>query len=110
MKNLLKALLCILALVLQLATASAQTIGYSGTDNDQDATNRPQQFYKINIVTGETNYLGDYLVDRNNDNAYNESIAAGTGERVQREYEGFASIDGLLVAVPEFANLQGVGQ
>jgi hypothetical protein len=88
----------------------AQSFGYSGTDNDQDVTNRPQQFYKINIVTGETKYLGDYLVDRNNDNAYNESIATGTGERVQREYEGMASIDGVLYAVPEFANLQGVGQ
>src|SRR4030095_9334990 len=105
-----KALLAIVMMFSLQSVAFAQTFGYSGTDNDQDVTNRPQQFYKINIITGETKYLGDYLVDRNNDNAYNESIAAGTGERVQREYEGIASIDGVLYAVPEFANLQGVGQ
>ncbi|HKE59561.1 MAG TPA: hypothetical protein VKB46_22780 [Pyrinomonadaceae bacterium] len=105
-----KVLLAIVMVFSLQSVGFAQTFGYSGTDNDQDVTNRPQQFYKINIITGETKYLGDYLVDRNNDNAYNESIASGTGERVQREYEGMASIDGVLYAVPEFANLQGVGQ
>jgi hypothetical protein len=105
-----KALLAIAVIFSLQSITFGQTNGYSGTDNDQDVTNRPQQFYRINVVTGETKYLGDYLVDRNNDNAFNESIAAGTGERVQREYEGMASIDGVLYAVPEFANLQGVGQ
>src|SRR5215813_13148179 len=105
-----RALLAIAVIVSLQSLVFGQTNGYSGTDNDQDVTNRPQQFYKINIVTGETKYLGDYLVDRNNDNAFNESLTPGTGERVQREYEGMASIDGVLYAVPEFANLQGVGQ
>ena len=110
MKKLLMALISVFAILSQQVISSAQTIGYSATDNDQDATGRPQQFYKINIVTGETNYLGDLLVDRNNDNAYNELVTPGTGERVQREYEGIASIDAVLYAVPEFANLQQVGQ
>jgi hypothetical protein len=106
----MKALLTIV-LVLSLQSLSfAQTIGYSSTDNDQDVTNRPQQLYRINIVTGETNYKGDWLVDRNNDNAYNELLDPGTGERMQREYEGYASIDGVLYGIPEFANLSGVGQ
>jgi len=105
-----RALLAIAVIVSLQSLVFGQTNGYSGTDNDQDVTNRPQQFYKINIVTGETKYLGDYLVDRNNDNAFNELLTPGTGERVQREYEGMASIDGVLYAVPEFANLQGVGQ
>src|SRR5262245_14797584 len=105
-----KALLALVVILSLQSVGFAQTFGYSATDNDQDATNRPQQFYKINIITGETQYLGDLLVDCNNDGAFNESTAAGTGERVQREYEGIASIDGVLYAVPEFANLQGVGQ
>ena len=108
--NRMKALLVVVVILSLQSISFGQTFGYSGTDNDQDVTNRPQQFYKINIVTGETKYLGDYLVDRNNDNAYNESLTPGTGERVQREYEGMASIDGVLYAVPEFANLVGVGQ
>ena len=111
MKKLLTALLCAFAIFSQFTLmASAQTIGYSATDNDQDATGRLQQFYKININTGETNYLGELAVDRNNDNAYNELLTPGTGERIQREYEGFASIDAVLYGVPEFANLQQVGQ
>src|SRR5262245_64458636 len=98
----MKRVKAVLALVVILSLQSigfAQTFGYSATDNDQDATGRPQQFYKINIITGETSYLGDLLVDRNNDGAYNESTAAGAGERVQREYEGIATIAGVLDAV-----------
>ena len=110
MKQLIKFLICA-AVVLSVQTiVSAQSFGYSITDNDQDATLYPQQLYRINVQTGETKYLGDLLVDRNNDGVYNESIANGTGERVQREYEGLASIGAVLYGVPEFANLQGVGQ
>jgi hypothetical protein len=109
MKKLLTTLFCALAVISQQSIAMAQ-FGYSIVDNDQDATNRPQQFYRINYLTGETKYLGELLVDRNNDGVFNESTLPGTGERVQREYEGLASIGSVLYGVPEFANLQGVGQ
>lgn len=92
------------------AAAFAQNFGYSIADNDQDATNFAQQLYRINIGSGETNYLGDLSIDRNGDGVLNDSSAPGTGERLQREYEGLASIGAVLYGVPEYANLQGVGQ
>jgi hypothetical protein len=110
MKKFFQLLVCLVAIISLQSFVVAQTNGYSITDNDQDATNFPQQLYRININSGETKYLGDLLVDRNGDGVYNTSTASGTGERVQREYEGLASIGGVLYGVPEFANLQGVGQ
>ncbi len=110
MKKFFQTLMCVVAMASLQTFVVAQTNGYSITDNDQDATNYPQQLYRININSGETRYLGDLLVDRNGDGVYNSSTAPLTGERLQREYEGLASIGGVLYGVPEFANLAGVGQ
>ncbi|MFN0279222.1 MAG: hypothetical protein ACKVRN_11545 [Pyrinomonadaceae bacterium] len=107
MKNFLKIFLCITVMISMQNMAFGQTIGYAIVDNDQDGTNLPQQLYKINIVSGETKYVGDLLIDRNNDGVWNETIAAGTGERLQREYEGLASIGAVLYGIPEFATLSG---
>ncbi|MBK8464739.1 MAG: hypothetical protein IPL32_02830 [Chloracidobacterium sp.] len=107
MKNFFKIFLCITVMVSMQTVAFGQTFGYMVSDNDQDATNFPQALFRVNLASGETKYLGDLLVDRNNDGVWNESIAAGTGERVQREYEGLASIGGVLYGVPEFATLSG---
>jgi len=108
MKSELRSLLSILVILSLQSIGFSQTVGFSVTDNGQDVTNRPQQLYKINVVTGETNYIGDLLVDRRTctnglDCAHNTSIAPETGERVQREYEGLASIDDSLYGVPQFA-------
>src|SRR5262245_59553743 len=101
-------MLITVALVLAASSPSfGQSFGYSVTDNDQSSSVFPQQFYKINIITGETKYLGDLLVDRNNDNAYDLSGNSGTGERVMREYEGLASINGVLYGLARMS--LGVG-
>lgn len=110
MKNTLKALLCFVLAVSMESLAFGQTFGYSITDNDQDVTGYTQQLYRIRLADGETKYLGDMVLDRNLDGVIDLSVAAVTGERVQREYEGLASIGSTLYAVPEFANLAGVGQ
>lgn len=108
MKNLAKVLCCMAVIYsITIAPAAAQ-IGYSFTDNDQDATARAQQLYRINVANGDTKYVGDMVVDRNDDGVLNDSTAAGTGERMQREYEGLASIRTTLYAVPEFAPLDGI--
>src|SRR5262245_52484243 len=107
MKNFVKALCC-MAVIASMLTQAAAQIGYSITDNDQDATGRPQQLYRINVANGDTRYVGDLVVDRNDDGVINDSSAPGTGERMQREYEGLASIRTTLYGVPEFAPLDGI--
>jgi hypothetical protein len=101
-KNLKKILTALVLMVLvgaQTLPVSAQTFGYSITDNNSDVTFYFQQLYKINVNTGETTFIGDLTYDRNNDEIYNSSLAAGVGERIQREYEGLASIGGVLYGV-----------
>jgi hypothetical protein len=107
MKNFVNALCC-MAVILSMITSASAQIGYSITDNDQDATGRPQQLYRINVQNGDTRYVGDLVVDRNDDGVITDSTAAGTGERMQREYEGLASIRTTLYGVPEYAPLDGI--
>ncbi len=109
MKIMIKVLACFIVIASLQAATFAQ-IGYSITDNDQDVTNFAQQLYRINVANGETTYLGDLSIDRNGDGVLNDSTAPVTGERLQREYEGLASIGAVLYGVPEYAGLQGVGQ
>ena len=97
-----------MAIIASMLTSALGQIGYSITDNDQDVTGRAQQLYRINVVNGDTRYVGDMVVDRNDDGVLNDSTAAGTGERMQREYEGLASIRTTLYGVPEFAPLDGI--
>ena len=97
-----------MAIIGSMLTSALGQIGYSITDNDQDVTHRPQQLYRINLANGDTRYVGDLVVDRNDDGVIDDSTAAGTGERMQREYEGLASIRTTLYGVPEFAPLDGI--
>lgn len=108
MKNLVKSLLSV-SLIVSLNMVTWAQIGYSITDNDQDVTGFEQQLYRINAANGQTTYLGDLVVDRNGDGVINETTGSALGERMQREYEGLASIGGVLYGVPEFADLSGVG-
>ena len=64
MKSGLRSLFSIVVILLLQSISLAQTVGFSITDNGEDITGRPQQLYKINIVSGETNYVGDLLMDR----------------------------------------------
>jgi hypothetical protein len=107
MKNFIKALCCI-AIIGSMFTSTFAQIGYTITDNDQDVTSRPQQLYRVNVANGDTRYVGDLVVDRNDDASINDSTAVGIGERIQREYEGLASIRSTVYAVPEFAPLDGI--
>lgn len=80
--------LCLLAIFGLQSIAVAQT-GFSITDNNQDATNRRQQLYRINIPNGDTSYIGD--------------LVGPGGQRLIREYEGLASIGSTVYGVAEFA-------
>ena len=72
-----------------------QNFAYSVSDNNQDASSRRQQFYRINVSNGETTYLGD--------------MVSSTGQRIIREYEGIASIGSTLYGIAEFAGATGGG-
>lgn len=94
MKKRTKVLVCLIAILSLQTSAWAQT-AYSITDNNQDATLRRQQLYRINIANGDTFYIGD--------------LVSPTGQRMIREYEGLASIGSALYGVAEFAGLGGTG-
>lgn len=97
MKNFVKVLACIVAIIGLQSVASAQNFAYSITDNNQDASGRFQQLYRINVTNGETTYIGDLRVG-----------AAGT-TRIIREYEGLASIGGVVYGISEYAGLTSSG-
>lgn len=94
MKNIARALVCLMVIASLQIAGLAQTTGYSIVDNNQDATQRNQQLYRINTSNGETNYIGDLVIG---------------GQRVQREYEGLASIGATLYGISEFGDLTGGG-
>lgn len=95
MKNAIRIFGCMLVLASLQSTIFGQNFAYSITDNNQDATLRRQQMYRINVVNGETTYLGD--------------MVSSTGQRVIREYEGIASIGSSVYGIAEFAGLTGGG-
>ncbi len=108
MRSMRTTCIAILVMVSLQVTAIAQsTTGYSIVDNNQDNTQRPQQLYSINVVNGTTNYMGDLVIDRNGDGVIDP--IAQPNERIIREYEGLASIDGVLYGIAEFAGLDLVG-
>jgi hypothetical protein len=86
--------ICLLT-IFGMQTAALGQTGYSITDNNQDATNRRQQLYRINISNGDTSFIGD--------------VVGPAGQRIIREYEGIASIGSTVYGVAEFAGLGGVG-
>ncbi|MFN0141488.1 MAG: hypothetical protein ACKVQW_15550 [Pyrinomonadaceae bacterium] len=94
-KNIFKALACMIVMMSMGSAIFGQNFAYSAVDNNQDASARRQQFYRINVSNGETTYLGD--------------LVSSTGVRIQREYEGIASIGSSLYGVAEFAGATGGG-
>lgn len=95
MKNTFRVLTCMIAMLSLGSAIFGQNFAYSVTDNNQDASSRRQQFYRINVSNGETTYLGD--------------MVSSTGQRVVREYEGIASIGSTLYGISEFAGATGGG-
>jgi hypothetical protein len=94
MNKIARALTCLIA-ILGLQVATLGQTAYSITDNNQDATNRRQQLYRINVANGDTSYIGD--------------LVSPSGARVIREYEGLASIGSSVYGVAEFAGITGGG-
>lgn len=90
MKSLLKVLACIVAIIAVQSFATAQTL-YSIADNQRDDTGLEQQYFQYNVSTGAGTLL------------------SGLGT-INREYEGLASIDGVLFGISEFATLAGQSQ
>lgn len=82
MKNLLKAILCVVAIVTMQSVISAQ-IGYSVTDNNRDSTGLEQQYYRFDLATGQGTLL--------------QNLGG-----IRREYEGMASPGSVLMGVAEF--------
>jgi hypothetical protein len=86
MKNFMKALVCIVAIIALNAAANAQ-IGYSITDNNRDVTNLDQQYYQFDLSTGQGTLIGTLTVN---------------GQQIRREYEGLAGVGSVLYGVAEF--------
>lgn len=84
MKTITKVLFCVVAIVAMQSVVSAQ-IAYSVTDNNRDDTGLAQQYYSIDLATGEGTLIQTL------DNPI-----------IRREYEGFASIGSVLFGVTEF--------
>jgi len=86
MKNIYKALYCLVALVVMQSAVSAQ-IGYSITDNNRDVLNLDQQYYSFDLTSGQGTLIAPLTVN---------------GQVVRREYEGLASSGSVLFGVAEF--------
>jgi hypothetical protein len=99
MKKALRVVVTLLVIA-SLHSAALAQLGYSVTDNNQDATGRNQQLYEINVANGTTTYIGELAIDVNGNNV----IDAAT-ERIRREYEGIASIGGRLYGLAEAADI-----
>lgn len=82
MKNLIKVIFCVVAIITMQTVASAQ-IGYSVNDNNRDSTGNEQQYYSINFATGQGTLI--------------QNLGG-----LRREYEGLGSSGGVLMGVAEF--------
>lgn len=107
MKNILRVLTAIVltATIQTAGFAQGSTIGYSIVDNNHKTSGRPQQLYGINVINGETTYIGDLVIDRNGDGVIDLSYFGP--ETINREYEGIASIGSVLYGVSEILDLSG---
>ena len=86
MKNIYRALFCIVALVAMQSVALAQ-IGYSITDNNRDVLGLDQQYYSFDLTSGQGTLIGPLTIN---------------GQVIRREYEGLASSGSVLFGVAEF--------
>lgn len=82
MKNLFKVLICVVAIFAMQSITSAQ-IGYSVNDNNRDTTGFEQQYYSIDLATGQGTLI--------------QNLGG-----LRREYEGLASSGSILLGVAEF--------
>lgn len=80
--------LCAVALISIQSTAFGQ-IAYSISDNNRDATGFPQQYYKIDLATGEGTLI----------KSFEDTKGAPT---LRREYEGLGAAGSVLIGVSEF--------
>lgn len=88
MKVFYKISLCVAILFAMQTLVSAQ-IGYSVSDNNRDATGLAQQYYSIDLATGQGTLI--------------QTLANSQGNPVtRREYEGLASIGTVLFGISEF--------
>ena len=88
MKLITKISLCAV-LVMALGAMAFGQIAYSVSDNNRDATGLPQQYYSIDLATGQGTLI--------------QTLDDGAGNPVtRREYEGMASIGTVLFGVAEF--------
>lgn len=82
MKNLIKTIICVVAIAAMQSVSSAQ-IAYSVTDNNRDATGLEQQYYRFDLATGQGTLI--------------QNLGG-----IRREYEGFGSSGGILLGIAEF--------
>lgn len=88
MKIFYKISLCI-ALMISMQTLVSAQIAYSVTDNNRDATGLAQQYYSIDLATGQGTLI--------------QTLDNGAGTpTIRREYEGLASTGSVLFGVSEF--------
>ena len=86
MKNIFRALLCLIVIVSMQSVAWAQ-IGYSITDNNRDTTGLQQQYYQFDLTSGQGTLISELTLN---------------GQTIRREYEGLAGIGSVLFGVAEF--------
>ncbi len=86
MKLISRISLCI-AILISLQSFALGQLAYSITDNNRDVTNLQQQYYQFDLATGQGTLISDLTLN---------------GQTIRREYEGFASIGGVLYGVAEF--------
>jgi hypothetical protein len=83
-----KLFLCAVALI-TLVSATFGQLAYSISDNNRDATGLAQQFYEIDLATGQGRLI--------------QTLDDGAGSpTIRREYEGLGSVGSILLGVSEF--------
>lgn len=88
MKNISRALICLIVIVSMQSIAWAQ-IGYSITDNNRDTTGLQQQYYQFDLTSGQGTLISELTLN---------------GQMIRREYEGLAGTGGVMFGVAEFDN------
>ncbi len=86
MKNIYRALICLIVIVSMQSIAWAQ-IGYSITDNNRDTSGLLQQYYQFDLTSGQGTLISDLTFN---------------GQTIRREYEGLAGTGGVLFGIAEF--------
>lgn len=86
MKNIYRALICLIVIVSMQSIVWAQ-IGYSITDNNRDVSGLDQQYYQFDLTSGQGTLISPLILN---------------GQQIRREYEGLAGTGGVMFGVSEF--------